>query len=154
MLLKKQEQNDKINAIYTSSNICASVYDKTKQTLTITFNHGGQYLYEGVNMAEYTRFELADSQGAVLNSHIKLKSFKKLAQVDVKDILVEVHTLKTQEDKAKLDYATKTMVDAMNAVVTFYTTTDSVDTKLYKKAKEAIAAYDNVIQPKLDKVNG
>jgi KTSC domain len=154
MLLKRTEQDDKINSIYTSSNICASVYDKTNQTLTITFNHGGQYIYESVNLAEYTRFELADSQGAVLNSHIKLKSVKKLGQVDVKDILVEVNTIKTQEDKAKLDHATKVMVDAMNAIVSFHTTTGSVDTKLYKKAKEAIAAYDNVIQPKLDKVNG
>jgi hypothetical protein len=154
MLLKKQETDNKTKSIYESSNICASIYDKSTNALTIIFNNGGQYLYEGVTPGDYLRFEVADSQGAVFNSHIKKYAFQKLEKVDVKDILFEVNTIKTAEDKAKLDYAVKVMVDQMKAVITYYDTTSNVESGLLTKAKDAIAAYDNVIESKLDKVNG
>jgi hypothetical protein len=154
MLLKKQEQDNKTKSIYASSNICASIYDKTNSSLTIFFNNGGQYLYEGVSNTDYTRFEMADSQGAVFSSHIKKYPFQKLDKVDVKDILVEVNDLKGAEDKAKIDYAIKIMVDQMKAVINYYDTTADVETGLLNKAKDGIAAYDKAIEPKLDKVNG
>ena len=75
MLLKTQEQDNKKKSIYASSNICASIYDKSTSALTILFNNGGQYVYEGVTNTDYTRFEMADSQGAVFNSHIKKYPF-------------------------------------------------------------------------------
>ena len=97
---------------------------------------------------------MADSQGAVFSSHIKKYPFQKLDKVDVKDILVEVNDLKGAEDKAKIDYAIKIMVDQMKAVINYYDTTADVETGLLNKAKDGIAAYDKAIEPKLDKVNG
>ena len=154
MLLKTQEQDNKTKSIYASSNICASIYDKSTSALTIIFNNGGQYIYEGVTNTDYTRFEMADSQGAVFNSHMKKYSFKKLDKVDVKDILVEVTQIQGAEDKAKIDYAVKIMVDQMKAVITYYDSTNDVETVLLNKAKDAIAAYDKAVEPKMDKVNG
>lgn len=154
MLLKTQEQDNKTKSIYASSNICASIYDKSTSALTIIFNNGGQYIYEGVTNTDYTRFEMADSQGAVFNSHIKKYPFQKLDTVDVKDILVEVTKIQGAEDKAKIDYAIKFMVDQLKAVITYYDTTADVETSLLSKAKDAIAAYDKAVEPKLDKVNG
>jgi hypothetical protein len=154
MLLKTQEQDNKTKSIYASSNICASVYDKSNNSLTIIFNNGGQYLYEGVTNTDYTRFEMADSQGVVFNSHIKKYPFHKLDKVDVKDILVEVSKIQGAEDKAKIDYTIKVMVDQMKAVITHYDSTADVESGLLNKVKDAITAYDKAIEPKLDKVNG
>lgn len=154
MLLKTQEQDNKTKSIYASSNICASIYDKSTDALTIFFNNGGQYLYEGVTKSDYLRFEMADSQGAVFSSHIKKYPFQKLNKVDVKDILVEVTQIQGAEDKAKIDYAVKIMVDQMKAVITNYDSTNDVETVLLNKAKDAIAAYDKAVEPKMDKVNG
>jgi hypothetical protein len=154
MLLKKQETDNKVKSIYESSNICASIYDKENSSLTIIFNNGGQYIYEGVTKGDYLRFEMADSQGAVFNSHMKKYSFKKLDKVDVKDILVEVDNIKNSEDKVKIDYAVGVMIEKMKAVIQSYNTTTEIETGLLAKVREAIAEYDKVIDSKVDKVNG
>jgi hypothetical protein len=154
MLLKSQEQDNKTKSIYASSNICASIYDKSTNALTIFFNNGGQYLYEGVTKGDYLRFEMADSQGAVFSSHIKKYPFQKLDKIDVKDILVEINDIKGAEDKAKIDYAVKVMIDQMKSIITYYDSTNDVESGLLSKVKDAIATYDKVIEPKLDKVNG
>lgn len=154
MLLKKQEKDDKVKSMYSSSTICASIYDKKTNNLTVIFSKGGQYVYEGVSLTDYTRFEVADSQGIVLNSHIKKYPFTKLDNVDTAAIIAEITTIKATEDKVKLDYAVKTLIDKFNAVVTYYSTTDGIESGLLTKAKEAIAEYDKVVAPQLDKVNG
>ena len=154
MLLKKQETDNKVKSIYESSNICASIYDKDNSSLTIIFNNGGQYIYEGVTKGDYLRFEMADSQGAVFNSHLKKYSFQKLDKVDVKDILVEVNTIKNAEDKVKIDYAVEVMTEKMKAVIQNYNTTGELETGLLTKVREAIVAYDKTIDSKVDKVNG
>lgn len=100
MILKKQEKDEITKAIYSSSNICASTYDKDSKSLVIIFNNGGQYLYEGVSLTDYTRFESADSQGKVLNSHIKNHPFKKLDKVDTTELLNEVKVL-TKVDESE-----------------------------------------------------
>ena len=97
---------------------------------------------------------MADSQGAVFNSHIKKYPFQKLDKVDVKDILVEVTKIKGAEDKAKIDYAVKVMIDQMKDLITHYDSTADVESGLLSRAKDAIAAYDKAVEPKLDKVNG
>jgi hypothetical protein len=154
MLLKKQEQDNKTKSIYASSNICASIYDKDSSSLTIIFNNGGQYIYEGVTKGDYLRFEMADSQGAVFNSHLKKYSFKKLDKVDVKDILVEVNTIKNAEEKVMIDYAVGVMLEKMKAVIQYHNTSGELESGLLAKVKEAIADYDKTIDSKLDKVNG
>ena len=154
MLLKKQETDNKTKSIYESSNICASVYDKDSRSLTIIFNNGGQYLYEGVTSSDYLRFEMADSQGAVFNTHMKKYPFQKLDKVDTKDILVEVNTIKNAEDKVKIDYAVGVMVEKMKAATQSYDTTGEIETGLLAKVREAIVTYDKAIESKVDKVNG
>ena len=71
MILKKQENENEVRGLYKSSNICASIYNKSNGDLTVLFNNGGQYKYSKVSLTDYTRFELAESQGVVFNSHIK-----------------------------------------------------------------------------------
>jgi hypothetical protein len=52
MILKKQEKDNVVKAIYESSNICASTYNKQTKDLVIIFNNGGQYKYP--NAVSYT----------------------------------------------------------------------------------------------------
>ncbi len=144
MLLKKQEKDNVTKAIYASSNVCASTYDRTTKDLTIIFNNGGQYKYPNVSETDYTRFELADSQGVVLNSHIKKYAFEKLDKVDPSAILAEVTELKDAEKKAKIEVATKKMITSVNAVTTYYETTQSVDPALYSKMKSAMEEYEKI----------
>lgn len=144
MLLKKQENNNVTKAIYASSNVCASTYDRTTRDLTIIFNNGGQYKYPNVSETDYTRFELADSQGVVLNSHIKKYAFEKLDKVDTSAILAEVNELKDAEKKIKIEHATKTMMAAVNAVSVYYETTETVDPALYTKMKSAMDEYEKI----------
>jgi hypothetical protein len=154
MILKKQEKDNLVKAIYSSSNICASTYDKSTKDMVIIFSKGSQYQYTGVSESDYMRFELADSQGAVMNTHIKKYPFTKLADVDTKTIINEVATLKSADEKIKINAAVIAMIDKMKAVVTYYDTTEGIESGLLDKVKDAIAAYDKVIEPKLDKVNG
>ena len=58
---------------------------------------GQEYLYENVTATDYTRFELADSQGKVLNSHIKAYTFKKLDDVNPKSIEESILTYRSAE---------------------------------------------------------
>ena len=154
MILKRQEKDNLVKAIYSSSNICASTYDKSTKNMVIIFSKGGQYQYAGVSESDYLRFEMADSQGVVMNSHIKKYPFIKLADVDIKTIINEVATLKAADEKVKIDKAAAAMVDKMKAVITYYDTTEGVESGLLSKLKDAMAEYDKVIEPKLDKVNG
>jgi hypothetical protein len=98
MVLKKEEQKGIVKAIYDSSNICASVYDKNNFDLTIIFKNGGQYKYHNVDSIDYNSFELAESNGSVFNSTIKTKykNFQKMDKFDVKELLLEIEALKTK----------------------------------------------------------
>jgi uncharacterized protein YheU (UPF0270 family) len=144
MLLKKQEKDNVTKAIFSSSNICASTYDRTTKNLTIIFSKGTQYKYPNVSEIDYTRFELADSQGVVFNSHIKKYNFEKLDNVDVSSILTEVTELKEVENKIKIESVTKFMVTAINAVIVYHEATQTVDPALYTKMKSAMGEYENI----------
>lgn len=103
MLLKRQEKDNIIKAIYKSSNVLASTYNKETSELTLVFNKGTQYKYAGVTSSDYTRLELAESQGSVFNTHIKKYTFDKLADMDpaiLPQIITEVDTLYAEEQKA------------------------------------------------------
>jgi hypothetical protein len=153
MILKRQEKDNLVKAIYSSSNICASTYNKSTKDMVIIFSKGGQYQYTGVSESDYLRFEMADSQGSVMNSHIKKYPFTKLADVDTKTIINEVTTLKAAEEKIKIDAAAAAMVHKMKAVIAHYDNSNGVESGLLSKLKDAMSEYDKVIEPKLDKVN-
>lgn len=144
MLLKKQEKDNVIKAIFSSSNICASTYDRTSKNLTIIFNNGGQYRYPNVSETDYTRFELADSQGVVFNSHIKKYDFEKLDNIDASSILTEITELKEADNKAKITHYEKTMIDRIQAVAAYYETTQTVDPALYTKMKSSMDDYEKI----------
>jgi hypothetical protein len=144
MLLKKQEKDNVIKAIFSSSNICASTYDRTSKNLTIIFNKGTQYKYPNVSETDYTRFELADSQGVVFNSHIKKYDFEKLDNIDASSILTEITELKEADNKAKITHYEKTMIDRIQAVAVYYETTQTVDPALYSKMKSSMDDYEKI----------
>jgi hypothetical protein len=97
MILKRVEKENVVKAIYDSSNILASKYDKQNKDLTITFKRGAQYKYIGVSATDYLRFETAESQGSILNSHIKQYQFEKCDSVDANLITEGIDRLKKEE---------------------------------------------------------
>jgi hypothetical protein len=101
MLLKRTQSENLIEATYDSSNILSSKYDKDSKKLIITFKRGIQYTYLNVIPSDYLRFETAESQGAVLNSHIKSYSFEKGEVIDANIIEVEINKLKNEELRLK-----------------------------------------------------
>jgi hypothetical protein len=145
MILKRQEKDGVIKAMYSSSNICASTYNTVNNELTIIFNHGGQYKYADVTKTDYMRFELAESQGSVLNTHIKKYTSSKLDAVDTTEIIKEVEALKKDEDKyISPEVATKTMLETMSNIISNYLKSGNVTATSLKELKGSISTYENV----------
>jgi hypothetical protein len=117
MILKRQEKDEIIRAMYDSSNILGSVYDKKSQDLTLIFNKGKQYKYPKVKPTDYTRFELAESQGKVFNSHIKTYSFEKLDDINPDNIIEEISNIKKIEAEALVKYKQMKLVNIMKSLV-------------------------------------
>ena len=98
MILKRTVTDDVVKGFYDSSNILVSEYDQKENNLTIVFKGGGTYKYNNVSVKDFTRFELADSQGVVLNKHIKpTHTVDKLDRIDTKTIVETLVDLKKQE---------------------------------------------------------
>ena len=97
MILKRVENDDKIKAIYESSNILASTYEPKTKDLTIIFKRGASYTYKNVDKNDFFRFETADSQGEILNKYIKKYDSVKNDAVDVKKIEHEILNLREEE---------------------------------------------------------
>lgn len=155
MILKRQEKNGKIKAMYSSSTICASVFDTATKDLTVIFNNGGQYKYPSVDLTDYTRFETADSNGSVFNTYIKKKytNFEKLDKLDentIQAILKEVDELKTAEEKASTEGAAKSMMETMAIMLAGYVSTGKVDYDLYRKLETKMENYDKVTNPQTE----
>ena len=103
MILKRQEKNNVIKAIYESSNIAASTYNSDTEDLVLIFKSGTQYRYPKVSKSDYMRFEIAESQGKVFNSHIKKYTYEKLDNFEVSQLLNEIEKLSKQEKTAEID---------------------------------------------------
>lgn len=101
MLLKRQEKNGLIRGLYESSNILASTYNESTNDLEIIFKSGTKYKYSNVSKSDYMRFEIAESQGVVFNSHIKKYAFEKLENVDVNEIISEANSLAEVEIESR-----------------------------------------------------
>ncbi len=143
MILKKQEKDNIIKAMYQSSTILASIYDRNKSELVIIFNKGSQYKYPGVSNTDYTRFELAESQGAVLNTHIKKYSFEKLDAIDPTVIVKEIEGMKKAEHDALLKVKQQNIVKTMKELILI---DDQLDMNLFtetqlERLQEAIKIY-------------
>jgi|LakMenEpi03Aug12_release.lakeMendotaPanAssembly.Ray.scaffolds.fasta_scaffold966869_2 hypothetical protein len=97
MLLKRVEKENVVKAIYDSSNILASKYEKNNKNLTITFKRGVQYVYKNVSQTDYVRFETSESQGSILNSHIKSYDVEKGESVHPDSIVEEINKIKKED---------------------------------------------------------
>ena len=90
-VVKRTEKEDGIvECLIDSSNILLSEYDKSKQTLKITFKAGTQYLYKDVLDRDYVRFEVSESQGSVFNKTMRKYEFDKLDKVDTTELLERI----------------------------------------------------------------
>lgn len=96
MIIRKTEENNIIEALYSSSTICASKFNRLTNELTIIFNSGGQYKYPNIDTVDYQLFEGAESNGSVFTSVIRKKysNFVKMDKVNVGPILTEVDKIK------------------------------------------------------------
>jgi hypothetical protein len=97
MLLHRHKTNESIENLYNSSNILASKYNIHSNKLAIIFKGGRQYLYHDVKNSDYLLFEQAESQGKVLNTHIKNHKMEKIeGVVDVTTILEQIQNFKNE----------------------------------------------------------
>ena len=71
MLLKKQEKDNTIEALFDSSNLYKTIYLKDKNIMYIFFKKGGVYSYYNIDNELYQIFESADSQGEFFTRTIK-----------------------------------------------------------------------------------
>lgn len=100
MLIKKNVNGDIVKSFYNSSNLMVSEYNQRTKDLLITFKNGGAYQYKGVSAKDYTRFEMADSQGVALNKTIKpTYEFEKFDAVDITTIQEEIKQINLDELK-------------------------------------------------------
>ena len=117
MILERVEKDGVVEAIYESSNIVASSYDRGSKNLNITFNYGGNYTYQSVPETDYMRFETSESQGKTLNSHIKKYAALKHENVDVNVIFDKVSNIKLNEASVglvKLSYLINELTKTLN----------------------------------------
>ena len=139
MILKRVEQNGIVKAIYKSSNILASKYDKTNETLTITFNKGTNYTYTGVPATDYTRLEIAESQGKILNSYIKKYPTTKNADIDPSLIIAEVEKHQLEEIKM----IEGDLIKVMDKTIKSYSKNEVMDNTLLTKVQFLISKLNN-----------
>jgi len=114
MILKRKEKENTIKALYDSSNILGSTYDSNTGDLTLIFKAGTQYKYNGVSKSDYMRFEIAESQGKVFNTHIKKYSYVKLDDIDTSKISLEADDLRNQEKAALIEAKKLEVVNKIN----------------------------------------
>lgn len=149
MILKRQEKNGKIKAMYSSSTICGSVYDTATKDLTVIFNNGGQYKYPNVEATDYMRLETADSNGTAFSTYIKKKyttfeKLDKLSDAALSMIMKEVGDLKTAEDSVSVEVKTKAMMDSLMTFLTAYVSTNSVDDVLFEKLFKNMSEFNDL----------
>jgi len=84
---RTEKENGVVECIIDSTNILMSEYDRSKQTLKLTFKAGTQYLYKGIIDRDYVRFEVSESQGSVFNKTMRKYESEKLGSIDVTPII-------------------------------------------------------------------
>ena len=137
MILERVEQDELVKALYESSNIVASTYNKNSKDLNIIFKHGGSYTYQNVSATDYMRFETADSQGKILNSNLKSYSFLKHEPVDISETIKAVKDIVVEESKAMENGVVKAMKEAINE----YDNTGILHTTSLDKLNSMLAVY-------------
>ena len=130
------------------------MYNTITNELTIIFSNGGQYKYTEVAKTDYMRFETADSQGSVMNTHIKKYPATKLDKVDTTEILKEVEQLKVEtESDITPDAATKEMLQTMSDIISNYLKNGNVTAASLAGLKGKISTFETVTSKKPELVN-
>jgi len=140
MILKRVKKGEVIKNIYESSNIMSSNYNTGTKDLIIIFKNGKQYKYNSVDIKDYTRFEIADSQGKVFNTNIKKYSFTKLDNVNVDDISGEIENDRKSIKKTILD----NLVMNMKIIVDFYDNNESISDTDIERISLIIKEFNDV----------
>ena len=141
MLLKRVETEGVVKAIYESSNILASKYREATNELTIIFKRGATYKYSDVTTSDYFKFEMADSQGKILNSNIKAKAFSKLEDTDTKKLEKEIDAYKKDDaDTFKVG-----VVENMKAIIADYEDTGDLTTNRLDKLTSMVDRYKEAL---------
>lgn len=99
MVISKQTEGSIIQSLYDSSNVIASQYNMETKNLVVIFSKGGQYLYEGVEYGDFTKFEVSESQGKSLNTHIKKYPTKKMGEIDTTPIKEDIKRILNEQKK-------------------------------------------------------
>jgi hypothetical protein len=149
MILKRQEKNGKIKAMYSSSTICGSVYDTATKDLTVIFNNGGQYKYPNVEATDYMRLETADSNGTAFSTYIKKKytafeKLDKLSDAALSMIIKEIDELKTAEKTVSIEDTTKLMMESIINVLSNYISSGNVNDELLSVLQTKISDYQKL----------
>jgi hypothetical protein len=138
MLIKRNTNNDVIEAMYESSNIVASKYDKNNNALFITFKTGAEYLYENVPAKDYHMFELAESQGKIFNKYIKpYYKMSKHGDVDVVELKERMERAKQEE----MDGMMKEVALTAKKVHDFYDNNNVIDIAQLKALKNLVNSF-------------
>lgn len=108
MILKRLEKNGKIKAMYSSSTIGGSIYDKETKELIVIFNNGGRYKYHNVEPTDYMRLETAESNGTSFTKYIKNKyqnfeKLEKLSESAINTMTKEISELKPLEETPNVE---------------------------------------------------
>lgn len=138
MLLKKTEKDGVTTALYESSNILASKWNG--KDLTIIFKRGASYTYNDVSRTDYTRFEMADSQGAVLNAKIKTYSFTQNDNVNEIALINEINEAKDNERKQ----FEEGLINYMELMVTAYKANPVITSKALESLSEMIIKHNTL----------
>ncbi len=140
MILERVEKDDLVKAIYESSNIVASTYNKNNKNLNITFKNGGSYTYQDVSPTDYLRFETADSQGKILNGNIKKYTYLKHDNVDTNEVINKIKELKANEVNNFEDG----LVNVMKELIDNYDTTGTLSTPLVGRLNSMFNVYNEM----------
>jgi hypothetical protein len=141
MILERVEKDELVKAIYESSNIVASTYNKNNKDLNIIFNHGGSYTYQNVSRTDYMRFETADSQGKILNSNLKSYAFLKHDNVDVDVVIKKIKAIKDSETSA-IELGISKLMEEM---VEHFRDTSKLDTTRVGRLVSMLSVYNQMI---------
>jgi len=141
MILERVEKDKLVKAIYESSNIVASTYNKNNKDLNIIFKHGGSYTYQNVSETDYMRFETADSQGKILNSNLKSYAFLKHDNVDVDVVIKKIKAIKGSETSA-MELGISKLMEEM---VEHFRDTSKLDTTRVGRLTSMLSVYNQMV---------
>lgn len=140
MILERVEKDELVKAIYESSNIIASTYNRGNKNLNIVFKNGGSYTYQNVPETDYVRFETAESQGKILNTQIKKYSFLKHDNVDTDEVTKKIKDMIREEAKAMESGLSNLMKEASSE----FDTMSTFNTQTIDKLTNMLSVYNNM----------